>query len=73
MESEREYRDDPIEIHMAKKAVQQIMRRYREQAHRVQQALAVACRVAEGETADLIEGDHPLFHVIFKDLGQEIP
>lgn len=73
VESEKEYRNDPVDIHMAKKAVQQIARRYREQAHRVQQALAVACRVAEGEKADLIEGDHPLFHVIFKDLGQETP
>ena len=72
-ESEEEYRNDPVEIHMAKKAVQQIMRRYREQAHRVKQALSAAYRIAEGDAVDPVEGDHPLFHVILKDLGREAP
>ncbi len=72
-ESEKELRIDPLEIHMAKQAVRQMLRRYREQAHRIQQALAAAYRIAEGETATPVEGDHPLFHEILKDLGKETP
>lgn len=70
-ESEKEFRNDPLEIHMAKRAVREMLRRYREQAHRIQQALATACRIAEGEMAMPVEGDHPLFREILKDLGQE--
>ncbi len=70
-ESEKEFRNDPLEIHMAKKAVQGMLRRYREQAHRIQQALAAACRIAEGEAATPVTGDHPLFREILKDLGLE--
>ena len=70
-EGEQEPRNDPLEIHMAKKAVREMLRRYREQAHRIQQALAAACRIAEGEMATPVEGDHPLFHEILKDLGRE--
>jgi hypothetical protein len=72
-ESEEEYRNDPVEIHLAKKAVQQIMRRYREQSHRVKQALSAAYSISEGEATDPVEGDHPLFHIILKDLGREAP
>lgn len=70
-ESEKEFRNDPLEIHMAKKAVRGMLRRYREQAHRIQQALATACRISEGEIAAPVSGDHPLFHEISKDLGLE--
>jgi len=72
-ESEKEFRNDPLEIHMAKKAVREMLRRYREQAHRIQQALAIACRIAEGEIATPVAGDHPIFHEILKDLGQQAP
>jgi hypothetical protein len=34
-------------------------------------ALAVACRIAEGEALEPVLGDHPLFHEIIKDLGRE--
>ncbi len=70
-ESEKAFRNDPLEIHMARKAVREMLRRYREQAHRIQQALATACRIAEGEMVAPVTGDHPLFHDILKDLGQE--
>jgi hypothetical protein len=72
-ESEKEFRNDPLEIHMAKKAVREMLRRYREQAHRIQKALAIACRIAEGEILTPVPGDHPLFHEILKDLGQQAP
>jgi hypothetical protein len=70
-ESEKEFRNDPLEIHMAKKAVREMLRRYREQAHRIQQALSTACRIAEGERVTPVSGDHPLFHEILKDLGHK--
>lgn len=70
-QSEKEFRNDPLEIHMAKKAVRDMLRRYREQAPRIQQALATACRIAEGEMATPVSGDHPIFNEILKDLGQQ--
>ncbi|MGD9365808.1 MAG: hypothetical protein PVH87_08945 [Desulfobacteraceae bacterium] len=70
-ECEQALRNDPLEIHMAKKAVREMLRRYREQAHRIQQALGTACRIAEGEMETPVAGDHPLFHEILKDLGRE--
>jgi hypothetical protein len=70
-QSEKELRNDPLEIYMAKKAVRDMLRRYREQAPRIQQALATACRIAEGETTTPVAGDHPIFSDILKDLGQQ--
>lgn len=72
-ECEKEQRNDPLEIHMAKKAVREMLRRYREQPHRIQQALSIACRIAEGEILTPVAGDHPLFHEILRDLGQNAP
>jgi hypothetical protein len=68
-ESETEARSDPLEIHLAKKAVREMLRRYREQAPRIQHALASACRITEGQTETPLAGDHPLFHEILNDLG----
>jgi MoxR-like ATPase len=72
-ECEKELRNDPLEIHMAKKAVREMLRRYREQPNRILKALAIACRIKEGETLTPVAGDHPLFHEILRDLGQEAP
>jgi hypothetical protein len=72
-ECEKEQRNDPLEIHMAKKAVREMLRRYREQPHRIQKALSIACRIAEGEILTPVAGDHPLFHEILRDLGQNAP
>ncbi len=70
-ECEQESRNDTLAIHMAKKAVREMLRRYREQAHRIHKALETACRIAEGEMQTPVAGDHPLFHEILKDLGRE--
>jgi MoxR-like ATPase len=70
-EYETASRHDPLEIHMAKCAVREMLRRYREQSHRIQEALSTACRVMAGESKTPVVGDHPLFHEILKDLGQE--
>jgi MoxR-like ATPase len=72
-ESEKELRNDPLEIHMARNAVGEMSRRYREQPHRIQKALSIACRIVEGEPLTPVAGDHPLFHDILRDLGQKAP
>jgi hypothetical protein len=69
---EREARDDPLEIYMAKEAVKEMHRRYMEQGPQVKNALAVAYHITEGEKMDPIEGDHPIYWDIRKDLGEEV-
>jgi MoxR-like ATPase len=69
---EREPRSDPLEIYMAKEAVKEMHRRYMEQGHQIKNALAVACRIAEGEAMEPIRGDHPIYWEICKDLGEEV-
>jgi len=72
-EREKEFRSDPLEIYMAKEAVKEMHRRYMEQGPLVKNALAVASRIAEGEALEPIQGDHPLYWDIRKDLGEEVP
>jgi hypothetical protein len=72
-ECEKELRNDPLEIHMAKRAVREMLRRYREQPQRIQKALSIACRISEGELLTPIVGDHPLFQEILRDLGHKAP
>lgn len=69
---EKEPRNDPLPIHMAKQCVREMHRRYMEQGSQVKNALAVACRVAEGAKLDTIQGDHPIFWEIRRDLGEEV-
>jgi MoxR-like ATPase len=71
-QQEKEHRTDPLEIYMAKEAVKDMHRRYMEQGTQVKNALAVACRIAEGETMDPIHGDHPVYWDIRRDLGEEV-
>lgn len=69
---EKEPRQDPLPIHMAKEAVRDMHRRYVEQAPQLKNALAAASRIMEGETLDPVEGDHPIYWEIRRDLGEEI-
>jgi hypothetical protein len=69
---EKEARSDPLEIYMAKQAVRDMHRRYMEQGSQVKNALAVACRIMDGEPMEPIQGDHPLYWEIRKDLGEEV-
>jgi hypothetical protein len=68
---EKEGRTDPLDIYMAKEAVKEMHRRYMEQGPQVKNALAVACRIVEGEDIDPIKGDHPIYWEICRDLGEE--
>lgn len=68
---DQKIRNDPLMIYMAKKAVDDMHRRYTEQAPRIKDALAVAFRISEGEDLEPVEGDHPIYWEIRKDLGKE--
>ena len=69
---EKEARSDPLEMYMAKEAVKETHRRYMEQGPQVKNALAAACRIAEGQEIEPIQGDHPIYWEILKDLGMEV-
>jgi hypothetical protein len=71
-QAEKEIRSNPVEIYMAKGAVSEMSRRYVEQSQHVKEALAVAGRINEGEACEPLEGDHPIYWEIRKDLGEEI-
>ncbi len=66
---EKEARNDPLDIHMAKEAAKEMHRRYMEQGDQIKNALAAACRIVDGEDMEPVEGDHPLYWEIRKDLG----
>lgn len=62
-------RNDPLVIHMGKKAVNRMHRRYMEQSHLIRDALTAAYRIAEGENVEPVKGDHPIYWDIRKDLN----
>ena len=69
---EKESRQDPLPIYMAKQAVREMHRRYIEQAPQIKGALAAACRIADGEPLEPAQGDHPIYWEIRRDLGEEV-
>lgn len=69
---EKEGRKDPLEIYMSKQATLEMHRRYMEQGPQLKNALAVACRISDGEQMEPIYGDHPIYWEIRKDLGEEV-
>jgi hypothetical protein len=69
---EKQTREDSLAIHMAKESLKEMHRRYMEQGPQVKNALAVAFRVAEGESLEPIQGDHPIYWEIRRDLGEEV-
>ena len=66
---ETDSRSDCYPIHRAREAVKQVVRRYSEQSDRIKSALATASRIFEGEALTPVEGEHPLYREIFRDLG----
>ncbi len=68
---EKDKRDNPFQIYLAKDAVKGIFNRYAEQSEHLKSALAVGYRVYNGEAIEPVEGDHPVYFEIKKDLGLE--
>ncbi|KPJ65777.1 MAG: hypothetical protein AMJ45_04645 [Syntrophobacter sp. DG_60] len=67
---EKESRMDPLPIHLAKVAVDKVLERYGEQRESIKEALAVAYSISQGEEIAPLEGDHPIYWEIKRDLGE---
>jgi hypothetical protein len=67
-QKERAKRDDPFPIFVAKEAVKTVAQRYREQSEHLKDALAVGSKIFQGEALEPMEGDHPLYAEIKKDV-----
>jgi MoxR-like ATPase len=64
-------RDDVMPIHRAREAVRQVFRRYTEQSDRIQSALITANRIVKGADTQPVQGEHPIYIEIMRDLGIE--
>ncbi|MCF8037651.1 MAG: hypothetical protein K9K62_12335, partial [Desulfobacteraceae bacterium] len=62
-------RSESLIIHMAKQAVSETHRRYMVQSDRIKSALATGFKIMEGQQIEPVEGDHPLFHEIKRDIA----
>jgi hypothetical protein len=67
-QKERSKRDDPFPIFLAKEAVKTVAQRYREQSEHLKDALAIGSKIFQGEALEPLEGDHPLYAEIKKDI-----
>jgi hypothetical protein len=67
-QKERSKRDDPFAIFLAKEASKAVSQRYREQSEYLKDALAVGSKIFQGGALEPLEGDHPLYVEIKKDL-----
>ncbi len=67
---EKEVRVDPLPIYLAKVAVDRVLERYGEQRESIKEALAIGYSVSQGEEIALLEGDHPIYWEIKRDLGE---
>jgi MoxR-like ATPase len=63
-------RRDPLQIYMGKEMVNEVYRRYNEQSHHIKNALAVAYQTLSGKGLEPIEGDHPIYAEIKRDLEE---
>jgi hypothetical protein len=67
-QKERSQRDDPLPIFLAKEAVKAVSQRYREQSDTLKDALAIGAKIFQGESLEPLDGDHPLYREIKKDV-----
>jgi hypothetical protein len=67
-QKERAKRDDPFPIFLSKEAVKTVSQRYREQSEHLKDALAAGSKIFQGEPLEPLEGDHPLYVEIRKDI-----
>ncbi len=67
-QKEKAKRDDPFQIFLAKEAVKTVSQRYREQSDHLKDALALGSKIFQGESLEPLEGDHPIYTEIKKDI-----
>jgi len=63
-------RRDPLQIYVAKEAANELHKRYSEQSHHIKNALAAAYQVFSGKELEPIEGDHPIYAEIKRDIQE---
>ena len=68
---EKDRRNDPLPIHLARQAINEVFQRYSEQAEHVKAALSTAYRIFQGESLEPVAGDHPIYTEIRRDLNRE--
>ena len=51
--------------------VKGMLRRYDEQRDRIKEALGVGFRILKGDDLEPLEGDHPVYEEIKKDIAME--
>jgi hypothetical protein len=68
-QKERAKRDDPFPIFLAKEAVKTVSQRYREQSEHLKDALAIGSKIFQGGDWEPLEGDHPLYVEVKKDIN----
>lgn len=61
-------RKDSLQIHVAKEMVNEIYRRYNEQGRHIKSALAVAYQGLSGNEIAPMDGDHPIYEEIKRDM-----
>jgi MoxR-like ATPase len=66
---EGEARNDPFQIYLVKEATEEIFQRYNEQRDYLLEALSIGYRACAGEAIAPLEGDHPIYEEIKKDIG----
>jgi MoxR-like ATPase len=62
-------RNDPLQIHLAREAINEVYQRFSEQNEHIKEALARAYRIFQGESLEPLAGDHPIYAEIQKDLA----
>jgi hypothetical protein len=67
-QKERSKRDDPFPIFLAKEAVKAVSQRYREQSEHLKDALAAGSKIFLGGDLEPLEGDHPIYVEVKKDI-----
>jgi hypothetical protein len=68
-QKERAKRDDPFPVFLSKEAVRVVAQRYREQNEYLKDALAAGSKIFQGGSLEPLEGDHPLYVEIKKDIN----
>jgi MoxR-like ATPase len=63
-------REDPFQVYIAKEMVNEMYRRYNEQSSHIKNALAVGYQTISGKDLEPIEGDHPIYVEIKRDLEE---
>ncbi|MFH1625380.1 MAG: hypothetical protein ABID54_09535 [Pseudomonadota bacterium] len=68
LKRETNRRNDPLQIYLAKQAVDEVFHRFSEQKEDVKDAFAVGFKILAGEDLKPGEGDHPVYAEIKNDL-----